>query len=187
MAIFNSYVSLPEGITFLNTSKRWNMKRSNWLKPEFSAGLLLLDAIWLLFDCCFSPLNNIEMRGNWDHDDHGLHLSEQWCSYDSLVFTAHGWYGMQPLSSRLGFIWTMQCFFSFFFCPGVEERSCTLHGSFDINVYIPIYFQPAAAPQQTFWHVLGHHNASLTCLLFREILCETMSPMAHCNEKGSSN
>ena len=115
MAIFNSYVSLPEGITFLNTSKRWNMKRSNWLKPEFSAGLLLLDAIWLLFDCCFSPLNNIEMRGNWDHDDHGLHLSEQWCSYDSLVFTAHGWYGMQPLSSRLGFIWTMQCFFFVFF------------------------------------------------------------------------
>ena len=64
MAIFNSYVSLPEGITFLNTSKRWNMKRSNWLKPEFSAGLLLLDAIWLLFQP-FEQHRNARQLGSW--------------------------------------------------------------------------------------------------------------------------
>ena len=118
-------------ITFRNTSMRWNMKRSNGF-PEFSAGLLL-------FDCCFSPLNNIDkceaigimmtMGCTFQNSEvlmiHSIHCT--WMVWDGTFINSAGIYMVHGVHA---------VFFLGFFCPGVEERSCTLHGSFDIHIYM---------------------------------------------------
>ena len=118
-------------ITFRNTSMRWNMKRSNGF-PEFSAGLLL-------FDCCFSPLNNIDKC-----EAIGIMMTMGRTFQNSEVLMIHsyslhmdgmGW-NLYQLGWDLHGPWSPCGVFSRFFCPGVEERSCTLHGSFDIHIYM---------------------------------------------------
>ena len=155
-------------ITFRNTSMRWNMKRSNGF-PEFSAGLLL-------FDCCFSPLNNIDKC-----EAIGIMMTMGCTFQNSEVLMIHsyslhmdgmGW-NLYQLGWDLHGPWSPCGVFSRFFLS--RSGRALLYLAWLIW-YTHIYVQPAAAPQQTFWHVLGHHNASLTCLLFREILCETVSP-----------